>query len=187
MGILFGRSMACETPQRLYRTSYGLLFSLARGKPGCLGCTCLIRVRFFFSLHTVLRAQSAPGFPCALSAREGQRNCRTRAKSSRENAAGCLKQNQQIPLSSRTSERSERDPGPITTGLRFAKAGAPARSNNTALWLWVPAFAGTTPSKFANAPITSSSPFPAPSPWRLPAPAPWRRSGAAGCPRHARP
>src|SRR5204862_5771151 len=41
--------------------------TIARGKPGCLGCTCLIRVRFLFSLHTVLRAQSAPGFPCALS------------------------------------------------------------------------------------------------------------------------
>ena len=41
--------------------------TIARGKPGCLGCTYLIRVRFLFSLHTVLRAQSAPGFPCALS------------------------------------------------------------------------------------------------------------------------
>src|SRR3954465_9155548 len=33
-----------------------------------------------------LRAQSAPGFPCALSSREGQRNCKTRAKPCRENA-----------------------------------------------------------------------------------------------------
>jgi hypothetical protein len=40
--------------------------TIARGKSGCLGCTCLIRVRFLLSLHTVLRAQSAPGFPCAL-------------------------------------------------------------------------------------------------------------------------
>jgi hypothetical protein len=36
------------------------------------------------------------------------------------------------------------DPGPITTGFGFAKAGAPARSHNNVLWLWVPAFAGTT-------------------------------------------
>src|SRR5436190_8844926 len=43
--------------------------TIARGKPGCLGCTCLIRVRFLLSLHAVLRAQSAPGFPCALSAK----------------------------------------------------------------------------------------------------------------------
>src|SRR3954452_4698296 len=31
-----------------------------------------------------LRAQSAPGFPCALCQREGQRDCKTRAKSRRE-------------------------------------------------------------------------------------------------------
>src|SRR5436190_125281 len=49
--------------------------TIARGKSGCLGCTCLIRVRFFLPLHTVLRAQSAPGFPCALSKGEEQRDC----------------------------------------------------------------------------------------------------------------
>ena len=49
--------------------------TIARGKPGCLGCTCLIRVRFRLPLHTVLRAQSAPGFPCALSKGEEQRDC----------------------------------------------------------------------------------------------------------------
>ena len=47
--------------------------TIARGKPGCLGCTCQTRVRFFLPLHTVLRAQSAPGFPCALCLEEGQR------------------------------------------------------------------------------------------------------------------
>jgi len=52
--------------------------TIARGKPGCLGCTCLIRVRFLVSLHTVLRAQSAPGFPCALCQREGQRTGKAR-------------------------------------------------------------------------------------------------------------
>jgi hypothetical protein len=36
------------------------------------------------------------------------------------------------------------DPGPIATGQSFANAGAPASSNNSILWLWVPAFAGTT-------------------------------------------
>src|SRR5689334_11264258 len=41
--------------------------AIARGKPGCLGCTCQSRVLFSTGLsHTVLRAQSAPGFPCAL-------------------------------------------------------------------------------------------------------------------------
>jgi hypothetical protein len=41
--------------------------TIARGESGCLGCTCQTRVRSYYPLHTVLRAQSAPGFPCALS------------------------------------------------------------------------------------------------------------------------
>src|SRR5690242_21600281 len=41
--------------------------AIARGKPGCLGCTCQTRVHFFVALsHTAMRAQSAPGLPCAL-------------------------------------------------------------------------------------------------------------------------
>jgi hypothetical protein len=43
-------------------------------------------------LHTVLRAQSAPGFPCALSSREGQRVCKTQAKSRRENESACFEE-----------------------------------------------------------------------------------------------
>jgi hypothetical protein len=31
-------------------------------------------------LHTALRAQSAPGFPCALYSKREQRNSKTRAK-----------------------------------------------------------------------------------------------------------
>src|ERR1700754_4305307 len=53
--------------------------AIARGKPGCLGCSCQTRVRSLYPLHTVLRAQSAPGFPCALFSKEGQRDGRTRA------------------------------------------------------------------------------------------------------------
>src|SRR3954467_14494675 len=53
--------------------------AIARGKPGCLGCTCSPCP--CASAHGMpvcsgardLRAQSAPGFPCALSSREGQR------------------------------------------------------------------------------------------------------------------
>src|SRR4051794_916053 len=40
--------------------------------------------------------------------------------------------------------QAKRDPGPITTDMRFAKVGATVRSNNNVLWLWVPACAGTT-------------------------------------------
>jgi hypothetical protein len=47
--------------------------AVARGKPGCFGCTCQIRVRCFAVFaHGGLRAQSAPGFPCALF--EGRAN-----------------------------------------------------------------------------------------------------------------
>src|SRR5689334_21708330 len=60
--------------------------AIARGKPGCLGCTCQTRVHFFTTQsHTVLRAQSAPGFPCALYSREGRRTGKTRAKPRRGN------------------------------------------------------------------------------------------------------
>jgi len=42
--------------------------TIARGKPGCPGCTCSLKPVCFLSLlsHMGLRAQSAPGFPCAL-------------------------------------------------------------------------------------------------------------------------
>src|ERR1700752_3805571 len=51
--------------------------TIARGKPGCLGCTCQTRVHSFYFQHTALRAQSAPGFPCALF-RRGTTNLQTR-------------------------------------------------------------------------------------------------------------
>ncbi len=59
---------------------------IARGRPGCLGCTCSsTRVHFCSTpTHTGLRAQSAPGLPCALCQREGQRI----AKLGRKRAAG---------------------------------------------------------------------------------------------------
>src|ERR1700757_3866151 len=41
--------------------------------------------------HTALRAQSAPGFPCALSSRREQRDGMARENSCRGNAVGCLK------------------------------------------------------------------------------------------------
>ena len=37
------------------------------------------------------------------------------------------------------------EPGPTTTDAYVARTGATSRSNNNCLWLWVPAFAGTTP------------------------------------------
>jgi hypothetical protein len=64
-----------------------------------------------------------------------------------------------FPSSSRTSERSERDPGPIATDARFAKAGAAAHSNNCHRWLWVPAFAGTTSGVCCASRFAKAGPF----------------------------
>jgi hypothetical protein len=63
---------------------------IARGKPGCLGCNCQNRVHSF--------ATFAHGAAGAVGARlslrpltsEGQRDCTTRAESSRGNEGGCL-------------------------------------------------------------------------------------------------
>src|SRR6185312_15118270 len=49
--------------------------------------------------------------------------------------------------------KAERDPGPITTGHRFAKARATVRRNHSCLWLWVPAFAGTTAERLFDSRI----------------------------------
>jgi hypothetical protein len=59
----------------------------------------------------------------------------------------------------RTSERSERDPGPIATDARFAKAGAAAHSSNCHRWLWVPAFAGTTSGVCCASRFAKAGPF----------------------------
>jgi hypothetical protein len=66
--------------------------AIARGKPGCPGCTCgLTRVHFCSTpTHTGLRAQSAPGFPCALCSRREQEFQQPGRKTSRGNADCCL-------------------------------------------------------------------------------------------------
>ena len=67
--------------------------AIARGKPGCPGCTCQNRVRHYPSFwHTAMRAQSAPGFPCALFTEEGQGRCTTRAKARRGDESACAQQ-----------------------------------------------------------------------------------------------
>jgi hypothetical protein len=54
------------------------------------------------------------------------------------------------PPSSRTSEQSERDPGPITTGRCCCEERRPIVLNKNGRWLWVPAFAGTTRGERAS-------------------------------------
>src|SRR4029077_19561319 len=48
---------------------------------------------------------------------------------------------QQIP---RRPGQAKRDPGTITTDVHFARGRSDIGSNSKHLWLWVPAFAGTT-------------------------------------------
>ena len=103
--------------------------AIARGRPGCPGCTCQTRVRLLTNHCTrTSGCRRRPAFP-APSVLGGPTKMQNLGQTvSREHS-----------LSSRTSERSERDPGPITTGRSYAKAGAPARFDNATLWLWVPA------------------------------------------------
>jgi hypothetical protein len=121
--------------------------TIARGKPGCLGCTCQTRVLSFATLaHGAAGASSAR---LSLRPLEGERDNEI-AKLRRNRAVRILAV---VPGKRATSER---DPGPITTGQCFAKAGAPVRFNNSTLWLWVPAFAGTTLPLWALHRITSA-------------------------------
>src|SRR5258708_5909132 len=62
---------------------------------------------------------------------------------------GCLKT--ETISSSRTSERSERDPGPITTDVCVGQSWSHNPIDNSDRWLWVPAFAGTTSRHYALA------------------------------------
>src|SRR6478735_8918529 len=67
MGILFGRSMGCALHAALQNFMQLFIFPCA-GKAGMsrlyLSKPCALLSAL---LHTVLQAQSAPGFPCALS------------------------------------------------------------------------------------------------------------------------
>jgi hypothetical protein len=132
---------------------------IARGKPGCPGCTCQTRVRCcHFFAHGAAGAVGA-----RLSLRPLTEEGATRLHNPGENESReceCLcRKFTVVPDKRANGSREcapddrlrERDPGSITTGHRFAKAGAPARSNNSTLWLWVPAFAGTTAGHEARA------------------------------------
>ena len=66
--------------------------TIARGRPGCLGCTCQNRVHSFSSFSTRRCGRSQrPAFPAPSLRRGSERNDKTRAKARRGNAFGCLK------------------------------------------------------------------------------------------------
>jgi hypothetical protein len=66
-----------------------------------------------------------------------------RGDDKRLNCFGCLKiESVATSTSSRTSERSEREPGPITTNVRVARGRGRSSVYNMHRWLWAPAFRG---------------------------------------------
>ena len=81
--------------------------TIARGKPGCLGCTCGGLAGAACSLLPPrLRAQSAPGFPCALFSRRGTTRLQSSGENAPRDAEGC-------PLTS--SFRAKRSDEPVVT------------------------------------------------------------------------
>src|ERR1700742_3756983 len=67
--------------------------------------------------------------------KRGPTRCKTRAKSCRGNAFGCLKTESANSVSSRISERSERRSETITTANGFAKGWGHSESSDIARWL----------------------------------------------------
>src|SRR5262249_47768905 len=110
--------------------------TIARGKPGCPGCTCQNRV------HSSLRSAHGAAGPVGarLSLRPLRSGGTTRlhnsGKSCRGNMNARAANSAVVPDKRANGSREcapddrlrERDPGSITTGLSFAKAGAPASS-----------------------------------------------------------
>jgi hypothetical protein len=103
--------------------------TIARGKPGCLGCTCQTRVHSFASF-----AHGNAGAPSArLSLRplfgEGQRNCRTRVKTSRGNESACLSASLRAKRSNPASLSRNKKAGLLRRFAPRNDAGETARLN----------------------------------------------------------
>ncbi|MCS3445866.1 hypothetical protein M2222_005324 [Bradyrhizobium elkanii] len=83
--------------------------------------------------------RSAPGFPCALCFRSGE----TKSKARTDHVARIWNYD---PLAAQHIRcRPGLEPGPITTNAQCCATPWPQPFfSNTTLWLWVPAFAGTT-------------------------------------------
>jgi len=60
--------------------------TIAQGMPECSGCTCMLVCAFFYTLHTRPRVQQAPGIPCTLRFRGGDKFMQTSGALCRENA-----------------------------------------------------------------------------------------------------
>ena len=75
--------------------------AIARGKPGCLGCTCQIRVRFFLPIaHGDCGRSRRPAFPAPSVRRGSNELAKLRRNRCRENR-GCSRHVRAAPLSLR--------------------------------------------------------------------------------------
>ena len=95
--------------------------TIARGKPGCLGCTCQTRVRSL--LPIAHGAAGAVGARLSLRplSREGQRNCKTQANPSRENESACLpRSGRKLRCRPGLVRNCAREPGPIRRGGNYS-------------------------------------------------------------------
>jgi hypothetical protein len=106
--------------------------TIARGKPGCLGCTCQTRVRFFATIAH--GAAGAVGARLSLRPLLTERDNEMAHPGENPPREYCRLFEKLYPQIQCRPGQAKRDPGPITTGSRFTKAGAPAWSNNNSLW-----------------------------------------------------
>jgi hypothetical protein len=85
--------------------------TIARGRPGCLGCTCSLTRVLSFTTFAHGTAGAVGARPSLRPLFEGGRRIgSTRAKSRRENAIGCLKTESVNSVSSRRRPGAGRDP-----------------------------------------------------------------------------
>jgi hypothetical protein len=107
--------------------------TFARGRPGCPGCTCQTRVHSHCFQHTALRAQSAPGLPCALSSKRGPMKMQNPGNSCRGDERLCP----HTRPSFRGAPKARAWNPYAVTGLGSRDAGW-LSLNNIRLWLWIP-------------------------------------------------
>ena len=70
-------------------STYNAVNTIAQGRPG-VSAIPVVTTRVLFSLHTRLRVQPAPGFPCALCSQRTWLPAKTRTRMRRESVKTCL-------------------------------------------------------------------------------------------------
>jgi hypothetical protein len=126
--------------------------AIARGRPGCLGCTCQTRVRFFTTHCTRCCGRSRrPAFPAPSVWRGPTKLHNSGEIAPRECFPLFEKLIQQFQCRPGLVRNCARGPGPITTNAHGTQSWSDRASRYLHRWLWVPACAGTTSACFALA------------------------------------